>query len=215
MENLSIKEKARIEFDERKRWEEILWNESSDEERREIEENRKKSPNDEKTLKNFEQRFRETHALIDELKQGNYFQSINGVSIYDLFIDTMKGSPDHNFHPRGFLSSKITNLHSNPNLLKFLSIDLKNFHFHNLKFRCVSNKRLEHVLQNGTDREDAKTFVSPYVDKVLEYGIMPKLLLVYDSDGIGYVGGIEGHEHRFIDYPKSILQSAIRIHLQE
>ena len=53
MENLSIKEKARIEFDERKRWEEILWNESSDEERREIEENRKKSPNDEKTLKNF------------------------------------------------------------------------------------------------------------------------------------------------------------------
>jgi len=214
MSRLSIEEKARIEFEDYTRMRAELRARLSDEERREIEEDERQHPKEMMTLEKYEQQFREAHAFIDELRNENYFQSLSGVDVYDLFIDGMK-NPEHDFHPDAFRDSRITNLSSNPDLHWFLDIGLRRFLYGNVQFRCVSNERLDHVIRNGTDREDRKTYVSPHSAKALEYSVMPKLLLVYDGDGIEYLGGIEGYEHEFIEDPKSLIQCAVRVQLQD
>lgn len=214
IERLSAEEKARIEFEDYTRARARIWAELSDKERREIEEDRKKHPEEEITFEKYEQRFRENQTLIEELEHGKYCQILDGVNIYDLFIDTME-KPEYNYHPHGFNESRIVNLSSSPKLLQFLDTELQRFCFKHLNFRSVSNKRLGYVLQNGTDREDRKTFVSQYSTKALEYGVMPKLLLVYDANGIMYRGGVEGYEYEFTEDPKSLLQCAVRVYLQK
>ncbi len=214
MSRLSIEEKARIDFEDCIRFKAKQWASLSDEQKRVIEEDEKQRQYEPMTLEGFEQGFRHAHSFFDELRERNYFQKLNGVDVYDLFIDDMK-YPTHNFHPNGFENSKITNMSSNPELLSFLIAQVDRFYFVDVKFRCVSNQRLDYVVQNGTDRADRKTFVSPYPNKALEYGVMPKLLLVYDGDGINYLGGIEGYEHEFTKEPKSLLQCVMRVHLQE
>jgi|SRR3989344_827866 len=214
LSRLSIEEKARIDFEDYTRMRAKLRAKLSDEQRKEIEEDEKQHPEDMMTLRKYEQQFKEAHTFIDELRKENYFQSLGGVDVYDLFIDTMR-NPETNFHSDGFRDSRVVNLSSSPYLTWFLDVGLDKFFYRNLQFRCASNKRLDHVVRDGTDREDRKTYVSPHSAKALEYGAMPKLLLVYDGEGIRYFGGVEGYEHEFTKDPKSLLQCAVRIHLQD
>ncbi|MFC1741600.1 hypothetical protein ACFL3V_03630 [Nanoarchaeota archaeon] len=210
--DLSIEEKARISFDRHNRdWVEELENMSA-ELRAQYEEKWATDPMyDRMSLAGFERRYRQIHALFDELKEGNHFQRINDVDIYDWIIDTMK---DRNQTTKLFGRSNVTNLSSRPRV-HYLVWALNGFYFRHLHYRCTSSERLEQIIQTGTDRDDRMTYVTRHFEKAFEYGSMPKLLLVYDAKGTKFIGGGEGYLHEFTEDPKSLLQGVMRIQLPE
>ena len=140
MSIFSIEEKARIEFEDYKKFKYNIWSKLSEEEKRVIEEDRKFHPEEEMTLEKYEKQFRKAHNIVDELRNSKYFQNKGNVDIYDLVIDKMR-NPEHNYHPDGFNDSKIINLRSNLDLLGFLDRILGRYIFR--EENGTSGRRLE------------------------------------------------------------------------
>lgn len=209
---LTVKEKAQIMFDEHNKALEQIY-EAADEKRKKLlDEDRKKHPEEELTLDWYLQRFQEVNDLLEELTKYSH-RKVSGVDLYTLNIDSYKGTRK-SLGTKAFEDSRIVNLPKQPTLKYFLDFDLSDFYFKKIKLGRSSEINIPELAITGIAnmaRTGGELFATEYAEKALEYGIMPKVLAVYDAAGLHHIGGAEGYEHVFIESPKKSLLSIIKI----
>jgi hypothetical protein len=214
--NLSTQEKAKILLSQHNELISKVYAKLSRERRRELDEDRRRHPEEEPTLEKYEQRIRKAHSFFDELKIGRNAKSINGVDVYYLEIDSFIGDSKATIQHDAFRYSRIANLSSRPDLLWFLNEPLRDFYFQPIIFGKTANERLEYTLQTGKGdnaRQNGGLFVCQHPAKALEYGPMPKVILGYNRKGLRYISGPEGYESEFIGNPKYSLLCVLKIGL--
>lgn len=156
--------------------------------------------------KNYRKQITRDCNILKEVEEKGLVKKIKGIDVYELTIEGNEYRNEEGLVHKDITHKPILEL-SNTTLGQFcISLRLKYDWTH---YRGFSNKRIEHLLETGTDRDDLTLHASDIPDVSLEYGLFPKAISVYQSNGLERIGITENY--KFKKKPKELLKALIKI----